>query len=94
METVHSLIRSRFGLGRKESLCFGKVGTDEQGDTSSLIYYQAPPSPSRKALAFVIYDDYAWETSLSLILLLPPVRNHLSSGSFAKEQVKRGDVGI
>lgn len=85
METAHPLIRSRSGLGRKKSLCFGKVGTDEQGDMSQLIYYQATPSPSRKTLAFVIYDDYSWEASPFLIPLLPPGRNHLSSGSFAKE---------
>lgn len=49
--------RSRFGLHRREGLCFGKAGTDEREDTSLSIYYQAILSPWRKALEFLIYDD-------------------------------------
>lgn len=52
----HGIIH-RSGPGRKKSLGFGKVGTDEQEDTALSIYYEAVLSSSRKALAFVIYED-------------------------------------
>lgn len=70
METAHCLMKSRSHLGRK-SLCFGRVGTDEQEDTSLSIYYQAILSPSRKAVAFVIYDD-SHLGSISFSHFVPP----------------------
>jgi len=63
--------RSRFGLHRREGLCFGKAGTDEQEDMSLSIYYQAILSPWRKALEFFIYDD-SHSGSISLSHLVTP----------------------
>lgn len=93
-DSVHHLLRSRFGLRRKKGLCFGKAGTDDQEDMSLSIYYQAILSPWRKALTFLIYGD-SHLGSISFSHFVTPTwkeTKRLSGGSFAKEQAKRGDV--